>query len=49
MTKNGQDANAFQRADGWCESVCKDLVLSLLSRKPEANVCRATRVCYVSA
>jgi len=40
---------AFQRTDGWCESVCKAPVLSLPSRKPEAYVCRATRVCCVSA
>ena len=33
--KNGRSDNAFQRADGWCESVCKSYVLSLLSRSPE--------------
>ena len=49
MTKNEREQNTFQRADERCESVCKALVLSLLSRKPEAYVCKVTRVCYVSA
>ena len=35
--KNGHSDNAFQRADGWCESVCKSCVLSLLSRSPESR------------
>ena len=35
MMKNGHSDHAFQRADGWCESVCKSYVLSLLSRSPE--------------
>ena len=37
MMKNGHSDHAFQRADGWCESVCKSYVLSLLSRSPESR------------
>ena len=35
--KNGHSDHAFQRADGWCESVCKSYGLSLLSRSPESR------------
>ena len=35
--KNGHSNHAFQRADDWCESVCKSYDLSLLSRSLESR------------